>query len=366
VIDSLEPDGPSASPITPQVMPGGGLSFPPMPTGRVRLQGRVLWDEENDERLNNTKIVRIYVNEFQQLPAKLDMPTAGSRQRTFQTQLLLNYSQNNHVRIALPDLQQDSANCTDFTVDCKQPERAQRLHLLIVSPEEKDDRHLQDRFLQALQCKADAQNQLATPAFDPVILYGPVLVGDHARPEYVLNRLRVIQRNIQRLAQAGLAGNDVVVFYYQGGESVNAQGHFFTSDTSSQDQEYSALSCDELVGMFADTPGAHILLLDVGRRNAPLTDKDRVTRWRDNYPSDVQLHIAVLRLAWLGSADAATQARLLQALQQAMPKATRLVEVTEQVSRFLMAAKEAFKNLKDPEMHISEEMKALVFSRKQD
>src|SRR5262249_31198654 len=154
--------------------------FDVLPTGRVHLRGRVLWDEENDKRLANTQIVRIYVNEFQQLPAKLEPPVSSSRERKFHATLLLNYPQDNHVRIALPELQQDSSNCKDFLVDCKQPERAQRLHLLVVSPGEKDEKRLRNEFLQALQCQQDAQQQLRTAAFESVFLYGPS-VGDHAR-----------------------------------------------------------------------------------------------------------------------------------------------------------------------------------------
>src|SRR5439155_11635916 len=180
VIDSLLPIGPGGKAVPAAAIPGGTLVFPEMPHGRVQLRGHLVWDEQDDARLQQTKIVRVLVNGFQQLPAQLEPAAGGSRERAFRTDLLLSQAANNRVEIALPGLEQDASNRTEFLVNCKDPARAQRLHLILVSLNEEDAKGLDSKFLKLLE-----------PAFEGVDVYGPQ-VGYRAGRAYVLQQLQKV------------------------------------------------------------------------------------------------------------------------------------------------------------------------------
>jgi WD40 repeat protein len=369
VIDSLSPIGSDDKPVPAAVRAGGALGFPEMPHGRVRLQGHVAWDEEDDARLKQTKIVRVFVNGFQQLPAILEPGTpltlpsppaeggegrvrGDGRERAFRVDILLNQAADNRVEIALPGLERDAASRTQFLVNCKYPTRAQRLHLLVVSLDEEDAKGLETQFVRVL-----------APAFTGVDVYGPQ-AGYFARRPYVLHQLHIIRDKIQGFANAGLPSTHIVVFYYQGGESVDAQGNFFQTSVNSPNAGagQTSITCDDLVDFVAQTPGAHVLLFDVDRQRSKSSGaKDKLAGWKDNYP-DVESHVAVLRYAWLSTAEAPKSPRLIQALQQALPHATRLVEVVDQLSR-LAAQSKYFPDSLRVDRYISDDMKDMVLSK---
>jgi WD40 repeat protein len=363
-IESLEAFGPQNTPVEWKDLASGKVV---MPSGNVTLRGKVLWDEDNDERFNKTQLVRVYVNEFQQLPVELNRSAPGAHEASFQSELLLNNAEDNHVRLALPDLEHNTADYTDFTVHCKQPAKGQRLHLLIVSPSEKDEKHLKDQFLQAIQASFSSQRGYTSPAFEQVFLDRP-LVGTDAEAHNVVRQLEIIRSTIINLARAGSPSNDVVVFYFHGSESISPQGHVFQTDAEATEFNPS-LTCDNLVKLFGDTPGAHILLFDVSRQiggkapSGPVA-KDKIARFYQNYPSEIKLHVAVLRTAWQRTVKTG-EARLLDALQKAMPRATQFVEVTEQIRKLAAGTPGFLDALKDGQ-HVSGEMEGLVISQRQE
>src|SRR5262249_59531378 len=124
-----------------------------------------------------------------------------------------------------------------------------------------------DRALQTLQAQANAPGQWRTPAFQEVRLYGP-LTG-YVSPEQVFTQLCLIKRTVDLLASSG-SSQDVVMVYFQGGESLSSHGHFFLTSVSQFDRELerSAITCDGLAESFSETLGAKILLLDVERELA--------------------------------------------------------------------------------------------------
>jgi len=364
VVDSILPMEPGAAPVQPRLLPGGKSIFAELKHGRARLQGRVLWDEADDQRLNKTRTVRVYVNGFQQIPALLQLPGENGRSRAFEANIVLNQAEGNRIELALPDLAEEADDCSQCLVNCIEPEREQRLHLLVVSLEAQDKQLLKADFLRAFQSSVGAQGQLKTPVFEPVYVYGPQ-VGDSTRPEYVYTQIAKIQSRIRHLNNAGLVSNDVVVFFYQGTEAVGAQGNLFLTSVRSAATElpYSSIACDDLVHYFADTPGAHVLMFDVGRQaqtTAPAA-KDKVAGWEDNYP-DAKLDMAIVRYAWLRSAHVPKRGQLIDALEKVMPHAARLSEVTEQL-RGSVVGSTGYLDVLQKE-YIPEEMKSLVFSRK--
>src|SRR5262249_27412267 len=144
--------------------------------GRQWLEGRVLWDDKDDVRLQRMQFIRIYVNGFQQMPAELRPAAAGKRERTFRADLVLNQAGANQVAMALPDLEQDDCSCTQLSLKCRNPLRAQRLHLLAISVVEPDRARLNKELLQAIQCDLDPQGRPTAEAFEEVYA-GPALTG---------------------------------------------------------------------------------------------------------------------------------------------------------------------------------------------
>jgi hypothetical protein len=317
-----------------------------MSDGRVRLRGHVIWDEQDDARLKETKVVRVFVNGFQQLPAQLEPAAADSRERAFRTDILLNQTAKNRVEIVLPGLAQDAGNRTQFLVNCKNPTRAQRLYVLPVSSRDEDVEDVRAQFTKTLG-----------PSFDEVEVYPP----RRARRCYVLQQLQTIRYKIERLAKGGLRSNNVVVFYFQGAEAVDAQGNLFQTTTapSSAKGRQTALTCEDLAEFVGQTPGAHVLLLDVEQQSA-MDANDKLGKWDDNY---IDSHVAYLRYAWLGPATKPSDISLIQKLQEAVPHATKLQDMADKLTQLASQSGYVPKSLKVDE-HVSEEMGDLALNQK--
>jgi WD40 repeat protein len=323
VLDSLSDQ---TGQVVPEKVIGGRLIFPKaMAAGRVRLKGQVVWDESTDERLKKAAFVRVYVNGFQQRPARLAPPAPGGRRRAFEADLVLTREKDNQVWLALPDLQPGEGAPTQFQVDCRAPEKDQRLHLLAVSPDETDERALKEQVFRAFGI-AGPEDQLRTAAFQQVYLYGPQ-VGHKADRIYLNSKLAQIKGRIMRLIGAGVPGNDLVVIYYRGKEKFDEKGNYFPTgpDDIGPAEQNEALRPDELADLFRDTPGAFVLLLDVDRD----PDSARVAPAKDPLKSWASPNTAVLRYAWAGEPAAPPRLRLLGALQDEMPRAATMLDLAD-------------------------------------
>jgi WD40 repeat protein len=309
-----------AAPVPAKVAAGGRVTFAAPAGAALVLRGRVLWDEAQDEQLKQVKRVRVYVNGFQQPPADLDRPTSGGRERRFTASLILNRAAGNLVEVELPDSSQEINNRPSFAIDCKKPLTEQRLHLLVVSLKEEDEKKLTERALAAFR----------TPAFAETKTY--LLAGD-VTPEAVFGRLSAIRRAVARRATAG-ATNDVVVVYYAGAETVGAAGHYFKSNRADPDPRLSGISCRGLADYFPELLGAHLFVLDVTRQSGPGAGRaDLVAAW----PEDVRA--GVFRSAWLKESEAVPPgARLLAAWGEAAPRARRLKDVDAGVDELFTRA----------------------------
>jgi hypothetical protein len=344
LIDGLTPRGGKG--IAPRQSFGGRLTFPPVEKSLVRLKGHVVWDESEDERLQKAAAVQVYVNGFQQRRLPLAPPAPGGQERAFEADLLLGQT-DNQVWLTLPDLPPEEGAPSQFQVDCTHPEQALRLHLLILSPPAKDDRALRKRFFEVFEVTG-AEESFRTNVFDQVYPYGP-LVDYNARREFVDKQLTDIQWRIKDQAEHGAGGNDLVVLYYQGQERFDDKGNYYPTRLveSGAPDEGERLRPDDLAKLFQDTPGAFVLLLDVDRagssaKGAP--ERDAIKKWEANYP-EITHNATVVRYAWLGAPGAPPNRRLIQALQEGMPKAATLLDATQFIRKF--AARE--KSLTDDE-----------------
>src|SRR5262249_20451522 len=157
----------------------------------------------------------------------------------------------------LPALKQECANRREFTVDCARPVPGQRLHVLIVSAGEKDEEKLKERVLQAVQ----------TPAFSKVTMHG--CLTRYVNSRMIFTQLHAIQDQIQSLKRNDLrssseAYNDVVLIYFRGTEAINAQRHYFLTESGAE-RKQTPIACESLTSRLAEILGAQVLLLDVGR-----------------------------------------------------------------------------------------------------
>ena len=122
----------------------------------------------------------------------------------------------------------------------------------------------------------------------------------------------------------------MVLVYYQGGESIDSRGNCFQTSltsTGTAGSQQSAITCDELVRFFAETPGAQLLLLNVaGRPDTRAAGRD----WGGD-PNTGFLRYACHDPTEACSADPA----LLGLLQEAISKKGRLGEVVAYVENLL-------------------------------
>jgi WD40 repeat protein len=282
-IGGLAPKSNPEQVIRPRLLSNGRMLFGEAPEARCTLDGRVLWDETNDELLKKTSQVRLYVNGKRQRPILLKPAAVNGRERIFHAELQLSRTTENLVEIELPDAAVEAGNRNVFALDCARPEAAQEARLLIVSYEEKDKTELANRAISAMQAERLSKNEFRSPAFKHGWIYGP-LTGAGATPDRLFTQLCIIKKQIDALAQAGSA-NDVVIIYYEGKEAVTDDGHFFETAATRYDPDLqrSAFTCAGLERFLNETMGAQILLLDVARDLATAStlhgqDRDQVAK----------------------------------------------------------------------------------------
>jgi hypothetical protein len=227
-----------------QHLPGGEIAFPEVDYGHVRQQGRIVWpDAKADPRRKNLRI-RIYVNGFQQLQAYPGESTADGLQTPFEADLRLNLEKNNQVRLTV--LGQDAGSPrSEFEVDCRQPIKRQRLHLLILGPQATDAEARKQEVLKAHQSQVDPQLLQA-----PVFVQVRVVVGSKFWSGYLYPQLVAMKVSISDLARTQQAPmNDVLLLYYQGGEVIRKNGNFFQtySVPGRQGVKQFDIPCDDLV-----------------------------------------------------------------------------------------------------------------------
>jgi WD40 repeat protein len=299
-----------------------------VPTGRVTLHGRILLDKVNDELVKQLSYARVYVNGFQQLPAVLDPPSRDRpRERTFRCTLVLSRDKHNEIQVQLPDGMKDNAgNRLDFVVDCKEPMRGKRLHLLILGVGPQDEKLLEEQLMRALNGN-NASNIQA--AFEQIKIHG-ILTGENVRRRMVMAYLRDIKNYIERQKQselramAGSPHNDLIMVYYQGGEAIDRE-RFLQTDAAQTGRQVvqGGLSVKELNRILADTPGAQLMMLDVARAGG------RATAQRPERADAPELRrVGLLSSSWLNPrADAPADARLTEGLEEAMSRGVVLRDV---------------------------------------
>jgi hypothetical protein len=356
VIDKLEWKDKPGQWIFPQEQDEQHSVFPAVAEGRVRLHGHVTWLDANDKQLKETIWVRLRVNGFLQLPTAL-APHEGSKpERAFHVDLTLNRPRDNQITLAIPQLKAEDASCRQCSVvECGRPVQGQRLRLLIVGIGQLNKKNLSEQALEAFHAKPDPSRPgrfTAPPAFAEVII--PDILTGYVTAGQVYDVVQQIKEAIETPEPVDATGalNDVVMLYYQGQETINQAGHFlWTSDSRREtDLQWTAISCDALARVFADTPGAQVMLLDVVRQRPVVQAKDTILQWCSSQDSPV----GAFRCAWEGSGAVPDDAHLLTAWKGALAHVGKLGDLDRvltgtfaQVSRRYL--QEMFKDYVPPE-----------------
>lgn len=243
--------------------------------------------------------------------------------------------------------------------ECDRP-IGQRLHLLVIGIGVPDKKGLVARALKAVGAKPDAQrpNRFTADAFAEGYIYGPLT--DYVTPADVLDELQFIKKSIEaRTSAEELA--DVVMVYYQGGESCGKDGHYFRTDESHHYPvlKYSGIACARLANFFADTPVAQVLLLDVARDGgAPAgADGDMIAHWPDDS------HVGVLRTAWTGKGPAPVDTRLITVLQEQMRQAARLKELANGVQKAYKESSEKYPAMVQFDQRVPQDLAGLKIGK---
>ncbi len=337
-------------------MRGGRLVFDaPVPEGNVRIYGHVKWSDSQDKRFAQTQNVQVWVNGFQQVPSQLKTSRERAGVKLFDTLVVLNRLEDNTIELGLPGLEHEASSRLDFQVDCVRPELRQRLHLVIVGVGATDGDALVSGALKAMKARRTTSGKIrriapiTAAAFDKGSIYPP-LVG-RVKKVRIWMTLMQVKSAIARRTR-GSAPNEVIVIYYQGGETIKSDGGFFltTSDTSLYaDPAKGSISREELADFSAKTRGAHILLLDVQRDKSGAGQSMITARWPG------ESHAAMLRYAWRVSKNTN--------IMSALGGSTAPTESLDEVDRYLGERSKQYADVLDYDRHVPKAIAGLILGK---
>jgi WD40 repeat protein len=324
------PDGGAS--LLPQRRQAETLVFPKASSGQVWLHGRVSWTSKKGMGRDDHLKLRVFVNGFQQLPYEIQRE-GDAMETPFQVMLLLNRSRGNRINLVASRLV--GGSLTEAVADCAAPIPAQRLHVLALSPYSRPE-EVKERLLKAIHAPRQEGGR-----FPAALGEVKVLTGSHVSPSYLRTPLAEIAAKIRRDRQLaanrkGSLRNDVLLIYYEGGERIDAKGHFFETYSSSEESAFD-MPCDKLVRYLGDVPGAHVLLLDVDRSRLGGEDsgRDKIERWKDNF-AEARANVVVMRCARQSEAGRRAPVRLIPVLQKKIPQAVPLNKLIALIEDELM------------------------------
>ena len=282
-VDHLTSDDAPDTLFAPRLARSGELAFSEtLPSSHIKLHGRVVFNSPDDQIPTRSPSLRVWVNGFQQdyrrNPPRFQ-PGRHAGELRFETDLVLNRSDNNYVEVELYGEQKNAQSWSSFYVECAKPDTARALRVLVVGLGETDASAIKQRALDAVIPKVSLMRSDIAPAFSRIIFEQP-LIGEF-RSDTVLSRIR----------KARVTPNDVLMIYYEGGILLNPEEDFYLL-TSEVGRDTSAmLASFELRKNLFALPGAKLLLLDAMQKgiDAPLAD----------VPPSGEDRLAMFRFIWL-------------------------------------------------------------------
>ncbi|HVS37914.1 MAG TPA: hypothetical protein VMS17_20310, partial [Gemmataceae bacterium] len=245
---------------------------------------------------------------------------AQTKESAFQATVLLTRPTDDHIEVELVGLPHgDRARNQCIVSRCTAPIRGRRLHLVVIGVDVKDGEALKQQALIAVG--ADG-SPASSSFFEKVVPYeplvGPVTVGS------IKSRLRSVKRKIDDQPQdPNVPLSDVVLVYFQGQEIAGSDGLYLLSSEYAQDQnlQRSALSGQWIVGLFGETRGAQVLMLDAQRLAA-----EQAAAAKNPFDGG---RLGVFHAFWSGAT--VPPAELLTLLQKGWSRADTLDSLAQQI-----------------------------------
>ncbi|HYH69164.1 MAG TPA: hypothetical protein VD866_31005, partial [Urbifossiella sp.] len=234
VIDEVAELPPGAAP-RPLPRPAGGAAFSAA-GNRVQVKGRVVFSDPAAAARSSGFDVVLYGNDVRHLPAEVDALAPGKNEAPFSALVFLS-AKTTTVRVEVARHRQtdpvpQQLADTRVVVETGAPLTEQRLHVLVVAPEEAENRGgamareviatLNGEFIGSPV--GFTEGPFRHKAFASATMYRP-LVYSVSRPDLV-GQLNAVESRVRELAAAGPAGyvNDVVLVYYQGRDLMGRDG----------------------------------------------------------------------------------------------------------------------------------------------
>jgi hypothetical protein len=208
------------------------------PDGKLLVRGHATWPEGRPTEPGD-QVVRIYVNGFQQRPARLGPPRGG--RRAFETEVTLSEASGNSVELEVPGLPAELGGRRPFRVDCRHPQRNRTLHLLAVGTGPDSGDRLTERVLAALRPAIGPDPR--TAGFARIETHA--LASDDLTPGQILRRLRLLKLALDRRGAAG----DVVMISFAGRETTGRYGPALLTGDGARDPHLYALDQDALAAV---------------------------------------------------------------------------------------------------------------------
>jgi WD40 repeat protein len=291
-----------------------GQKFGPVGAAAVTAHGEIDWgDTVPIANRTHSVYVRIWVNAFLQFVDEVK-PPVGDRS-SFDADLTLGSATDNAIRVELIGAPQRETSA--YSVDCRQPDRRQELHLLVVDcakPMANENSDPVQQVKEAFGVRTDAHGNAASKVFARVKLYSPC-VG----PQVDSNRVFAALVALKLKASQPSPVNRVFLFYYRGAEFRSSDGSSFILKTRDATRS-NGVSSRYLARSFNKLKGAHLVFLDVIDRERDVEGSDP---WRSMPPT-----LGLVRSVNLRPTEKTLAAYLSEAKSQAGSTSSPAKELT--------------------------------------
>jgi WD40 repeat protein len=369
-LEELDPNGARMRELRPDRMKADEPVFgATVEWGLVSLRGELEWTEDKAADPGAGR-VRIWVNDFEQFEEGVG--EARGRRREVRIFLRLTQTGENRIRIRFPPaLEMDDLSCT---IRCLKPLHRQRLLLLVLAPEAKNQAALKLEVAQTFGAADLSDNDTFQPkAFESAQLF--TLAG-YFRNEDVEGALEKIKETGRAAAELASdpsnpeAIKDVVVIYFRGQDRISNEAQYLMTQQALRYEQRGervkmqdeAINCNTLREGLEDFKGAKLLLVDSTFREQldGAREFDPAQAFRDRWP-----RVGMLMRTWVSKEkNIPPGVLLLEALKESLRTWEVLKEVSEDLVRRREKLDDKIKEWLRQGEYISPGLEALRLSRK--
>jgi hypothetical protein len=233
----------------------------PISSGKAWLYGTVSGPEQVLKTLNKQTWIRTWVNGYELLVRDTHLQPNGSNNRNFRIEIHFDRAVGNFVEIEFPGLKEQKSYSKSIKVDCLEPVRVARLHVLAIGLGMQESK-LKDRVLRSIDASSNMKGGYQSPVYSDVRLYGPL--AGYVSPEQIYTQLCLIKKTIDLKALSGSL-DDSVLIYVEGNEKVTPEGRFIITSATKYDPNLhaSAVSLYGILAYVAETQANQVLLRQI-------------------------------------------------------------------------------------------------------